>query len=68
MSRIPDGWEYWTSELTSEEAWRVAVEYKQTRERAENSAFVRVKVIPANGAYWILRRIEYRPMTHRHAA
>lgn len=68
MSRIPDGWEYWTTEKTAEEGWRVGVEYKQMRERVQNGTFVRIKVIPADGAYWILRRIEHRPLTHRPAA
>lgn len=58
--KIPAGWEFWSSELTGDDAWRAAIEYKQTRERVQNSVFVRVKVIPAGGAYWILRRVESR--------
>lgn len=68
MSRIPDGWEYWTSELSADEAWRRAVEYKQTRERTQNSVFVRVKVIPARGCFWILHQIEPRTISHPKAA
>jgi hypothetical protein len=65
MSRIPDGWEYWTSEPDPDAAWRVAIEYKQACERAQNGVFVRVTVIPgAPRSWWILRRIEERTTTH----
>ena len=73
MSRIPDGWEYWTSEFDPDTAWRVAIEYKQTYERARNNAFVRVTVVPGPPqprpqSWWILRRIEERTATHPKAA
>lgn len=65
MSRIPAGWKYWTSEPSSDDAWRVAIEYKEARERMQNSTFVRIRVIPARGCYWILIREEARPFTAR---
>lgn len=60
MSRIPEGWEYWTSELSCDDAWRTAREYKEAKERTQNSVFVRVKVIPVRGAHWVLKRDEER--------
>lgn len=68
MSRIPSGWTYLTTELTSDAAWRTAIDHKHVYERIQNSTLVRVKVIHAGGAFWILRRIERRPMTQRPTA
>ena len=62
---IPEGWEFWTSEDDREDAWRLAVEYKQMQERARGDLFIRVKVIKPLGVsgYWILRREELRQET-----
>lgn len=58
--RIPEGWSFWTSERSCDDAWRMAIEYKQTHERAQGDVFVRVRVVPAAGTYWILTREEQR--------
>jgi hypothetical protein len=58
-SRIPDGWEYWTTETHGEgAAWSLAVKLKQRREQLRPGVFVRVRVVRAGGAHWILRREE----------
>lgn len=59
-ARVPDGWEFWTSEPDFDEAWTLAVEYKRMREGARVGAFVRTKVVPAQGVYWILLKEEQR--------
>lgn len=58
--KIPQGFEYWTSERDADDAWRLAIEYKRVRERAQCDVFVRVKVIPAAGTHWVLTRVEER--------
>lgn len=60
MPKIPDGWTYLTSEVGRDQAWRTAIEYKQTHERVRSDVFVRVRVVPAAGVYWILVREEER--------
>lgn len=59
---IPEGWEYVTSDPHEDDAWRLAVEYKQMHERVRGDLFVRVKVVWAKQphVYWILRRLEAR--------
>lgn len=65
--RIPEGWEFWTSEESSPEAWRVAVEWKQMYERVRADAFVRVRVEPVRVgrdlSFWVLYRIETKERT-----
>lgn len=56
--KIPDGWEFWTSEPSSDDAWHLAVEMKQRYEGVRADVLVRVKVVPAAGGYWVLYRIE----------
>jgi hypothetical protein len=58
--KIPKGFQYWTSEPDSDAAWRLAIEYKETREHAHCDVFVRVKVIRAAGTNWVLIRDEER--------
>lgn len=60
-AKIPDGWEYWTTEPLSEEAaWDMAVRLKTKREALRPSVFVRVRVVRAGRAWWILRKEEER--------
>ncbi len=60
-SRIPAGWEYWSSELSQDDAWRTAIAWKETRERVRGDVFVRVRVVQGPGdSWWILRREELR--------
>lgn len=59
-ARIPEGWEFWTSESDFDDAWDLARELKETRERVRADVFVRVQVIAAEGVHWILRREELR--------
>jgi hypothetical protein len=66
--RIPEGWEYCTSEHDEDDAWALAVRLKARREELRPDLFVRVKVIRArgphaSGAWWILRRDESRRET-----
>jgi hypothetical protein len=61
--KVPEGWEYWTSEPNEEDAWRLAMAYKETHERVRSDVFVRLRVVPAKGTHWILRRIEQRQET-----
>ncbi len=56
--KIPGGWSYWDSQTGKEAAWRRAVELKGARERFRPDLRVRVRVIPAGGAHWILRKEE----------
>jgi hypothetical protein len=60
--RIPEGWEYCTSELDEDAAWRMAIELKQEREKLRPDLFVRVKVVPGygrgRGSWWVLRKDE----------
>lgn len=57
---IPDGWEFWTTEPDFDDAWELAAELKQARERVRGDLFVRVRVVPVQGVFWILRREERR--------
>ena len=61
--RIPDGWEYWTTELGWEAAWSTAMRLKLRREKLRHDLFVRVRVVPSGqpNTWWILRREESRP-------
>lgn len=64
-SKIPEGWEYWTTETElsvsgEEAAWQMAVLLKTRREALRPDLFIRVRVIKAGGAHWILRREEPR--------
>lgn len=58
--RVPEGWEFWTTERGFEEAWQLASEYKRMREGVRADVFVRVRVVTAPGGHWILRREEQR--------
>jgi hypothetical protein len=60
MSRIPPGWEYLTSELGENDAWDFAIEYKRAHERVRSDLFIRVRVVKADRAFWVLRREEIR--------
>lgn len=58
---IPDGWEYYTTETTWDAAWALAVQHKQDYESLRHDKRMRVKVVPASGVHWIIRKIEDRP-------
>lgn len=59
--KIPHGWEYWTTETQGDSAaWDLAVKLKQRREELRPDLFVRVRVVAAGKAHWILRREEPR--------
>lgn len=60
MVRIPEGWSLLTAEPDYDKAWRLAVEFKQTREAVRNSLFVRTRVMPSFKGYWVLIKEEER--------
>lgn len=59
-AKIPPGWEFWASETGNQAAWKKAVILKQEREHLRRDLMVRVRVVPAGGAHWILRKGEPR--------
>jgi squalene cyclase len=60
-SKIPEGWEYWTTESGNDDAvWATAVTLKHRREELRPDLLVRVRVVRAGGVRWILRREEPR--------
>lgn len=60
--RIPQGWEYVTTDQNEDAAWRMAIAFKQKREELRPDLFVRVKAIPSGvgGWWWIIRKEEKR--------
>lgn len=62
MAKIPEGWEFWTSDEDKEAAWSTAVRLKQQRERLRPDVFVRVRVVWSGQGtvHWVLRREERR--------
>lgn len=58
--KIPQGWEYVTSDPDLNDAWRLAIDYKQLHEKARSDVFVRVRVIRAAHVFWVIRRTELR--------
>jgi hypothetical protein len=58
--KIPEGFRYWTSEPDFDDAWDLAVQYKEMRERIQPDMFVRTRVIQAARTYWVLVREEER--------
>jgi hypothetical protein len=61
-SRIPEGWEFVTSDQGWETAWSTAMRYKHERERLRPGLFVRVRVVPSGhlNTWWILKKEETR--------
>lgn len=59
-AKVPAGWEYWTTDRDEEAAWRTAVLLKEKREALRPDVRVRVRVVRAGGAHWVLRREETR--------
>lgn len=58
--RIPEGWEYVTSDPSVDDAWRLACDYKQLHEKVNGGVFIRVRVIRAAHVFWVIRRVESR--------
>jgi hypothetical protein len=57
---MPEGWEYVTSDPDHDDAWGLAVQYKELRSKFGNEFFVRVRVIRVAGVWWVIQRTELR--------
>ena len=57
-AKVPEGWQFWTSEPDSDRAWSLVLDYKRMREGARVGVFVRARVVPVRGVHWILLKEE----------